>query len=68
MTLARAVMLLAGSMVLLSLILAWQLGPWWLLLALFVSLNLIQSSFTGVCPAATILRKLGLSEAGGNIR
>jgi hypothetical protein len=42
-----------------SLILSQLVSPWWLLLAAFVSLNLIQSSFTGFCPAEEVLRRLG---------
>ena len=56
----RAVLTLAGSMVLLSLALAWLLSPYWLLLAAFVGANLLQAAFTGFCPAAIIFRKLGL--------
>ena len=52
--------LLAGTMVLLSVALAHFVSPWWLLLAVFVGCNLIQSVFTGFCPAEIILRKLGL--------
>lgn len=52
--------ILAGSMVLLSLALSQLVSPWWLLLAAFVGVNLIQSSFTGFCPAEMILRKLGI--------
>lgn len=59
MTTERAVRLLAGSLVGISLILGYSGSHAWLLLAAFVSLNLIQSSFTGFCPAETILRKLG---------
>ena len=68
MTLGRAVMLFAGSMVTLSAILAWQVSPWWLLLTGFVGLNLIQTSFTGFCPAAMVLRALGLKEGTGEYR
>jgi hypothetical protein len=52
--------LLAGTLVLVSVALAHFVNAWWLLLAVFVSLNLIQSAFTGFCPAEIILRKLGL--------
>ena len=52
--------LLAGSLVLLSLALARLVSPWWLLLTAFVGVNLIQSAFTGFCPAEIILRKLGV--------
>jgi hypothetical protein len=56
----RAVFAMAGSMVLLSLALAWLFSPYWLLLAAFVGANMLQAAFTGFCPAATIFRKLGL--------
>jgi hypothetical protein len=56
----RAVLTLAGILVLLSLALAWLVNPNWLLLTAFVGLNLLQAAFTGFCPAATIFRKLGL--------
>ena len=52
--------LLAGSMVLVSLALAYYVSPYWLLLAAFVGLNLLQSAFTGFCPLALVLKKLGI--------
>ena len=60
MNVDRAVFAMAGSMVLLSLTLAWLFSPYWLLLAAFVGANMLQAAFTGFCPAATIFRKLGL--------
>jgi hypothetical protein len=54
--------LLAGTLVLLSAALAHFVSSWWLLLAVFVGCNLIQSVFTGFCPAEIILRKLGLGD------
>ncbi|MBS0213126.1 MAG: DUF2892 domain-containing protein [Proteobacteria bacterium] len=60
MSLERAVMAFAGSMILISLALAHFVSPYWLLLTVFVGFNLIQSSFTGFCPAAMIMRKLGV--------
>ncbi|HJZ44560.1 MAG TPA: DUF2892 domain-containing protein [Hyphomicrobiaceae bacterium] len=62
MNVDRAVFAFAGMMILTSLALAWYVSPYWLLLTAFVGLNLIQSAFTGFCPAATIFRKLGLRE------
>lgn len=61
MNLDRAVLTLAGTITLLSAVLAAFVSPWWLLLTVFVGLNLLQSSFTGVCPAASIFRRLGVS-------
>jgi hypothetical protein len=58
----RAVLTLAGSMLLISLALAWLVSPYWLVLTAFVGANLLQASFTGFCPAATVFRKLGLKE------
>lgn len=62
MNIDRAVLAFAGMMILVSLALAWLFSPYWLLLTAFVGLNLLQAAFTGFCPAAIILGKLGLSE------
>ncbi len=62
MNIDRAVLLLAGTMVLVSVLLAAIVSNWWLLLTAFVGLNLLQSSLTGFCPAAVVLRRVGLSE------
>ncbi len=59
MTIDRAVLALAGTLVLVSVALAHFVSPWWLLLTAFVGLNLLQSSLTGFCPAAIVLRKAG---------
>ena len=59
MTTDRAVLLFAGFMTLLSAILVWLVSPWWLLLTVFVGLNMMQASITGFCPAAMIFRALG---------
>ena len=50
---------MAGTMVLISVSLGYFASQYWLLLAVFVALNLIQSAFTGFCPAETVLRKIG---------
>jgi hypothetical protein len=59
MSIDRIVMAFAGAMVLASLALSFMLSPWWLLLAGFVGLNLFQAAFTGFCPLALALKKLG---------
>lgn len=51
----------AGVVVLLSALLAWLVSPAWLLLTAFVGINLLQSAFTGFCPLAIILKKLGVT-------
>ena len=60
MNIDRAVLTLAGTMVLVSVLLAVLVSSWWLLLTGFVGLNLLQSSFTGFCPAGVVFRRLGL--------
>ncbi len=60
MNVDRAVFALAGTMVLVSLALGYWVSPYWLLLAAFVGLNMLQAAFTGFCPAAMIFSKLGL--------
>ena len=60
MTIDRIVLAFAGAMIVLSLLLGYFVSPWWLLLAAFVGLNLFQSAFTGFCPLAMILKKLGV--------
>jgi Inner membrane protein YgaP-like, transmembrane domain len=57
MNVDRAVMAFAGLMILASLVLAWTVSPWWLLLTAFIGLNMLQAAFTGFCPAAMIFRK-----------
>ncbi|MGI2079021.1 YgaP family membrane protein [Shewanella putrefaciens] len=64
MSLERSIMAFAGLMVLLSLVLTAYVHHNFLWLTVFVGANLFQSAFTGFCPAAIVLRKLGVkSEA-----
>lgn len=60
MTIDRSVMLFAGVMVLLSVALTLWVSQWFVLFTVFIGLNLIQSSFTGFCPAATVFRAMGI--------
>ncbi|WP_040620503.1 YgaP family membrane protein [Rhodovulum sp. PH10] len=60
MTIDRAVLALAGTMVLVSAALAALVSPWWLLLTAFVGANMLQAAFTGFCPAAIVFRKAGV--------
>jgi hypothetical protein len=60
MTIDRAVMAFAGCMILLSLALSQIMSPYWLLFTAFVGLNLLQSAFTGFCPAAMVFKWLGV--------
>jgi fatty acid desaturase len=62
MTLDRAVLAFAGAVVLISLALGNWVSPWWLLLTAFAGLNMIQASFTGLCPAAMVFKALGVKK------
>lgn len=59
MTVDNGVRIVAGSMLLLSLALTQWVHPDFFWLSVFVGVNLIQSAFTGFCPAAMVLRRLG---------
>ncbi|KOO09479.1 YgaP family membrane protein [Vibrio hepatarius] len=59
MTLENAVRVFAGSMVLLSVVLTVTVHSGFIWLTVFIGANLIQSAFTGICPAAFFLKKLG---------
>lgn len=60
MKVEEAVRLMAGIVLLIGIALSYFISPWWILLSVFVGLNLIQSSFSKWCPAITIFKKLGL--------
>ena len=60
MALDRVVLAFAGFMVLVSVALGVYVSPYWHLLTVFIGLNLMQSSFTGFCPAAMIFKKFGV--------
>jgi hypothetical protein len=60
MTLDRSVMAFAGVMILLSVVLTAFVSPLWMWFTVFIGLNLIQSAFTGFCPAAIVFRKMGV--------
>lgn len=59
MNIDRLVLAFAGTMILLSLVLSQLHSPYWLFLTAFVGLNMLQAAFTGFCPLAKVLRKLG---------
>ena len=60
MNIDRSVLAIAGTVVVISILLTLSMSTWWLLLTAFVGLNLLQSSVTGFCPAAIILGRLGV--------
>ena len=63
MTLERSVLAFAGVMVLVSVVLTVWVSPYFMWLTVFVGLNMFQSAFTGFCPAASVLKRLGFKPA-----
>ncbi|WP_148176163.1 DUF2892 domain-containing protein [Ciceribacter azotifigens] len=59
MSLDRAVLAFAGVMVLLSVVLTVYVHPLFVWFTVFIGVNMLQSAFTGFCPAAMIFKKLG---------
>jgi hypothetical protein len=57
----RIIARFAGTFVLLSLALGWFVHPAWFLFTAFVGANLLQSSFTELCPLERILGRFGLA-------
>ena len=60
MSVDRIVLAVAGSFILISLLLAHYHSELWLWFTAFVGANLLQSAFTGFCPMAIIVKKLGV--------
>ena len=63
MTVERYLRCVAGSSILLSVLMARYHSAYWLFFTAFVGLNLLQSAFTNWCPMMTILRKVGVKDA-----
>jgi Inner membrane protein YgaP-like, transmembrane domain len=64
MTINDSIKLIAGSFVLLSIILGYFVNEYFLLFTAFVAINLIQSSFTKWCMMDKILKKAGVRQGG----
>lgn len=60
MTIDRFVMAFAGSVILTTLALSQLHSANWLYLTAFAGFNMLQASFTGFCPLAIVLKKLGV--------
>lgn len=63
MTVERALRLIAGAFVMLSVLLGIYVNANFLWFTLFVGVNLFQSAFTNWCPMTVILRQGGLPDA-----
>ena len=62
MTVDNVLHVIAGSFVMISVLLGYYVNPLWLAFTFFVGANLFQSGFTKWCLMADILRKLGLKD------
>ena len=67
MTVERGLRLMAGVMVLLSVALTFYVSHYWMLLTIFIGLNLLQSAFTNWCPGMSVLRAIGLKEGSCSV-
>jgi hypothetical protein len=70
MTTDRAIRIMAGAFILLSLALGVEASPLFvsknfLWFTVFVGANLLQSGFTRFCPAEAIMVKLGMKTSDG---
>ena len=55
----RIVLAFAGAIIFLSVGLGYYHHPYWLWLTAFVGVNLFQAAFSGFCPLAKILQRIG---------
>lgn len=62
MNIDRIIFAFAGTVILVSLALGNWVHPYWFFLTAFVGLNMLQAAFTGFCPLAMILKKLGVKQ------
>ena len=62
MTMEQYIRAIAGTFVLLSVILGALHHPYWLFFTAFVGVNLLQSAFTKWCPMETLLHRLGVAD------
>jgi len=62
MTMENYIRAIAGTFILVSLLLGVTVSPYFYLFTAFVGLNLVQSSFTHWCLMESILESLGVAE------
>ena len=60
MTIERSILLVVGSVVLISVLLAVYQNLNWLWLTGLMGAHLIRASFTGLCPVVRLLKRMGL--------
>ncbi|KZZ44625.1 MAG: DUF2892 domain-containing protein [Saccharospirillaceae bacterium] len=60
MNIDRLIFAIAGLFILMSITLSLFYSSYWLGLSAFVAANMLQAAFTGFCPLASILKRLGI--------
>lgn len=60
MSIEQALRLIAGTFIVISVVLSVLHSPYWLIFTVFVGLNLLQSGITNWCPMVWLLEKMGL--------
>ena len=56
----RMMLAISGALILLCIALSYLFSSGWLIGTTIVGLNMVQAGFTGMCPVAMTLRKLGI--------
>jgi hypothetical protein len=56
----KMIRVIAGTFILISVALTIWVSPWWLIWTTLIGVNLVQSAFTGWCPAEIFLKKFGI--------
>jgi hypothetical protein len=65
MSVERAILLVIGSLIIVSVLLAVYHSPNWLWLTGILGAHLVQASFTGMCPVVMALKRMGLPTRAG---
>lgn len=64
MSIEKMIRVMAGTFILMSVALAIWVSSWWLIWTTLIGVNLVQSAFTGWCPAEILLKKFGVKGNG----
>lgn len=65
MTVERAILLVVGSLTIVTVLLAVYHNINWLWVTGLLGAHLVQASFTGICPVVMTLKKMGLPSKAG---
>lgn len=65
MTLERMILLVSGSVVLVTLLLGVYTSPAWFWVTGLMGAHLVQASFTGICPVVIALKRMGVPSKAG---